>query len=88
MAMKLLRTKSPKEAPVVAPSLADKILAGRHAAETYVESRIDQLKASESGRALPRDWLKLNTYAVNRADKTVCHCRCALQLIEKENGNG
>jgi hypothetical protein len=64
-------------------SLADKILAARHAAETFVESKVDELKASEEGRQLPRDWLRLNTYAVNWADRGICHCRCALQIMEK-----
>jgi hypothetical protein len=69
-------------------SLADKILAARHAAETFVESKVDELKASEEGRQLPRDWLRLNTYAVNWADRGICHCRCALQIMEKEDGHG
>jgi hypothetical protein len=81
---KSLRTKSPKGAPAVAPSLAEQIIAARHAAETFIQSKIDQLKAMPEGKSIPRDWIALNIYAVNRSDRTKCHCKCALQIIEKE----
>jgi hypothetical protein len=78
------QTMAREAPPVVAPSLAEQIIAARHAAETFIESKVDQLKALPEGKSIPRDWIALNIYAVNRSDRTKCFCKCALQIIEKD----
>src|SRR5262249_44002448 len=54
------KTAKPVETPV---SMADRIRETCAAAEQYIESRVDALKASPEGQQLPRDWLMLNTRA-------------------------
>jgi hypothetical protein len=88
MIVKLLKAKSQpqiKEASAEV-SLADRIKETCAAAEQYIESRIQQEKASEAGRSLPYDWLRQNIYAVHKARG--CHCRCALSLLSEKQTNG
>lgn len=79
--MKLLKSKQPQKVPdLTSGTLAERIKETCAAAEQYVA----ELKASPEGQSLPLDWIKQNIYATARAKG--CHCRCALSLLEKENG--
>jgi hypothetical protein len=64
------------------PPLGERIRSTCHAAEKYIQSRVDQLKASDDGKQLPRDWLNLNLRATTRGGG--CHCKVALALLEDE----
>ena len=81
--MLLKKTKQrPKEAPAVGPSLAERLKQARAEAEAFIKAKVDELKASEEGRALPRDWLRSD---LRKRHGGPCHCRCALSLLEQEN---
>jgi hypothetical protein len=81
--MKLLKV-SKKEAPSAEKpeDLATRIRQTCYAAQQYIDSRVDALKASEEGKILPRDWLALNLRAVTRGGG--CNCKVVLELLEKE----
>lgn len=84
--MKLLKKSQPQQEtpPAFQPkgSLPDRIRAAVAEAEAFVESKVQELKASPEGATLPIDWLRHNIYATARARG--CHCRCALALIDQE----
>jgi hypothetical protein len=81
--MKLLKAKSQPQQKEAAPavSLADKIRATCAEAEAYIEKRVQQIKDSPKGEALPISWLALNTRATTKAGG--CHCKCALAYWRK-----
>jgi hypothetical protein len=74
--MKLLR-KQPKEAPAVAPSLADRIKSARAEAEAFIDAKTQELKNSPDGALLP--------YGVLRQQITR-HSRCACAVALKHDG--
>jgi hypothetical protein len=79
-----MNLRKAKPQPVEAPkpeSLADRINSVCDDAKAFIEAHVDKEKAANP--SLPRDWIRLNTYAMNRASG--CPCRCALALLEQEN---
>jgi hypothetical protein len=74
-------------APVVEPpSLADQINAAKARAAQVVEAEAQRIKASEEGRQLPIDWIRLNIRAIARAGS--CDCKCALSILSERESNG
>lgn len=68
-----------KHQPVIAPSEEEIILAGMSAAQSVIERKTDELKASQSGASQPREVLRqMLTKGSN------CYCRCAGYLLELE----
>jgi hypothetical protein len=84
--MKLLKTKQPKEAPVVGLSLADRIRETCAAAGRVVEDEAQRIKALPEGQQLPLDWIRMNIRALARAG--ACNCKCALSILEERESNG
>jgi len=80
----MIKAKSKSQPQPEAPkaSLAERIKETCADAQAYIESKVDALKAAPEGQSLPRDWLMMNTRALNGGH---CHCRVALSLLEKEN---
>jgi hypothetical protein len=87
--MKFLKSKSAPR-PVVAlergQPLADRIKQVRDEAEAVIEARVDSEKAQHP--TLPRDWILLNQFALARADKGRCACRCALKILGEQEHDG
>jgi hypothetical protein len=77
MSMKFLKTKSPKEAPVVAPSLADRIKSARAEAEAFIDLKVAELKNSPDGAILPLGVLRQQVTRHSR-----CACAVVLNLLE------
>ena len=77
--MKLLNKakQQPKEAPVVGPSLADRIRAARDEANAFIDTKTAELKASPDGKLLPIGVLR---QMVTRGDR--CACAVALNILE------
>jgi hypothetical protein len=75
--MKLLRTKPPKEAPVAAPSLADRIKAARAEATAFIDAETQKIKNSPDGASLPFGVLR---QMITRHSR--CACAVALNLLE------
>jgi hypothetical protein len=75
-----LKAKQPQKEASAEVSLAEKIKNICAEAEAYVDVHVDQLKASEDGKLLPRDWLKLDVQLKHGR----CFCKCALALLDQE----
>src|SRR5262245_49322510 len=56
--IKLKSKQQAKEAPVVGPSLAERLNQARAEAEAFIEAKVAELKASPEGQPLPIDWLR------------------------------
>ena len=63
-------------------ALAARLERARAEAEAFIESKVQELKASEEGRLLPIDWLRQNLRALNGGH---CDCKVALALLEKNH---
>jgi hypothetical protein len=83
--MKFKIKSAPKqEVPAtVRASLADQIREAQKAAAQVVEAQAQKIKASEEGRQLPLDWIRMNIRALARAGS--CDCKCALSLLEDQH---
>jgi hypothetical protein len=78
--MSLLKKKQPQEAPAKEPSLADQLTAACAAAEAYIATVAQKEKQASPLQPLP--WHEMNL----RLMYGRCACKCALALLEKENG--
>jgi hypothetical protein len=74
------RTIMATEAPVVEPSLADRIKETCALAEQYIDQKTAELKATPDGALLPIGVLR---QMITRGDR--CACAVALSILEKEN---
>jgi hypothetical protein len=63
-------------------SLADQIRAAQQAAEELIEREAQKIKASRDGARLPIDWIRLDIRTRMKGGQ--CHCRCALNLLERD----
>lgn len=83
--MKTLKTKlKTEEAPAATqePTLAERIKETCSLAEEYIDRHVDLLKASEDGKLLPRDWLKLDVQL--KFGRCLCQCATALIALDQE----
>jgi hypothetical protein len=76
MINKLMKKSQPQAAPVVGPSLADRIKDTCAAAEAYVETIA--LREKAEAPTIPLDWHRMNLHMMHGR----CPCRCALKLLE------
>ena len=82
--MSKLKAKQPQpevSAEASLAALADRIRAARAEAEAFIESKVNELKASPDAASLPIDWLRANLRALNGGS---CNCRVALKLMERQ----
>jgi hypothetical protein len=71
----------PQSTPDKGRSLEEQIIAARDAAAEFVEARVQEIKGSPEGSALPLDWLRMNLRATTRAGQ--CSCKAALVLLDE-----
>jgi len=69
--------------PTGTASLADQIRSAQARAAQVVEQEAQRIKASEEGRLIPIDFIRMNIRALARAGS--CDCKCALSLLEKDD---
>jgi hypothetical protein len=74
----------PRTAPEKEPSPAQQIKAARAVAEKIIESRAQEVKASD-GAPLPIEWIRQNVRAMAKAGG--CSCKCALAILEDDAGS-
>jgi hypothetical protein len=75
--------KAAKAQPAPEPTLAERIRSVQADAEELIEREVQRIKAGD-GAKLPIDWIRLDVRTRMRGG--ACSCKCALNLLEKDNG--